>query len=205
MDGYSYLTFDQRREIEALYSDGERAVDIAAKIGRSVAAIYEELKRGYTGELDENKRPVYSADLAQTTALENIRRRGKRRAANQQQEGWLFNMKKYRLGALTVSDKGLQDTKEEIVIELIDRMQKYVAEGKAAYENRDYTEEQKLNTITNLCGRFCGLAEFLQITMGIDVRRADGLLYTQEMYNHFHYWKMMLNIELEKENDAAER
>lgn len=70
-------------------------------------------------------------------------------------------MKKYQLGALTVSDKGLQDTKEEIVIELIDRMQKYVAEGKAAYENGDYTEEQKLNTITNLCGRFCGLAEFL--------------------------------------------
>ena len=24
MDGYSYLTFDQRRKIEALYSDGER-------------------------------------------------------------------------------------------------------------------------------------------------------------------------------------
>lgn len=72
MDGYSYLTFDQRREIEALYSDGERAVDIAAKIGRSVAAIYEELKRGYTGELDENKRPVYSADLAQTTVLETL-------------------------------------------------------------------------------------------------------------------------------------
>lgn len=64
MDGYSYLTFDQRRKIEALYSDGERAVDITAKIGRSVAAIYEELKRGYTGELDGNKRPVYSADLA---------------------------------------------------------------------------------------------------------------------------------------------
>lgn len=83
MDGYSYLTFDQRREIEALYSDGERAVDIAAKIGRSVAAIYEELKRGYTGELDGNKRPIYSADLAQTIAQENIRRRGNRRAANQ--------------------------------------------------------------------------------------------------------------------------
>ena len=114
-------------------------------------------------------------------------------------------MKKYQLGALTVSDKGLQDTKEEIVIELIDRMQKYVAEGKAAYENGDYSKERKLNAITNLCGRFCGLSEFLQITMGIDVRRADGLLYTQEMYNYFHYWEMMLNIELEKENDAAER
>lgn len=112
-------------------------------------------------------------------------------------------MKKYQLGALTVSDKGLQDTKEEIVIELIDRMQKYVAEGKAVYENRDYTVEQKLNTITNLCGRFCGLAEFLQITMGIDVRRTDGLLYTQEMFNHFHYWKMNLNIEIAKEKEGS--
>lgn len=83
MDGYSYLTFDQRRKIEALYNDGERVVDIAAKIGRSVAAIYEELKRGYTGEFDRNKRHVYSADLAQQTTQENIRRRGNRRAANQ--------------------------------------------------------------------------------------------------------------------------
>lgn len=110
-------------------------------------------------------------------------------------------MKKYQLGMLTVSDKGLQDTKEEIVIELMDRMQKYVAEGKAAYENRDYTTEQKLNAVTNLCGRFCGLSEFLQITMGIDVRRADGLLYTQEMFNHFHYWEMNLKIGLARKED----
>lgn len=37
------------------------------------------------------------------------------------------NMKKYKLGALKISDKELQDTKEEIVIELNDRMQRYVA------------------------------------------------------------------------------
>ena len=67
MGEYSYLTFDQRREIESLYNDGNRVVDIASKIQRSVAAVYEELKRGYTGELDENKRPKYNADLAQTT------------------------------------------------------------------------------------------------------------------------------------------
>ena len=64
-------------------------------------------------------------------------------------------------------------------------------------------KNKKLNTITNLCGRFCGLAEFLQITMGIDVRRADGLLYTQEMYNHFHYWKMNLEIEIGRERETA--
>ena len=82
MDGYSYLTFDQRREIEAMYGAGVRVVDIAAKTERSVAAIYEELKRGRTGELDANKRPKYSAELAQTIAQENIRRRGRRMVAN---------------------------------------------------------------------------------------------------------------------------
>lgn len=76
MGKYSYLTFDQRREIESLYNDGNRVVDIASKIQRSVAAVYEELKRGCTGELDENKRLKYSADLAQTTVQANIRRRG---------------------------------------------------------------------------------------------------------------------------------
>lgn len=111
-------------------------------------------------------------------------------------------MKKYKLGALNVSDKGLQDTKEEIVIELIDRMQKYVAEGKAAFEDGRSTTEQKLNQIECYCGRFCGLAEFLVGTMGIDVRRADGPMYTQEMYNYFHYWRMNLEIEIKKEQEA---
>ena len=39
--------------------------------------------------------------------------------------------------------------------------------------------------------------------LGIDVRRADGLLYTQEMYNHFHYWKMNLEIEIGRERETA--
>jgi IS30 family transposase len=80
MDEYSYLTFDQRRKIEAMYSAGKRVVEIAAETGRGVSAIYEELKRGYTGELDGNKRLKYDADLGQTTVQENIRRRGNRSA-----------------------------------------------------------------------------------------------------------------------------
>lgn len=52
MNGYSYLTLEQRREIERMYAEGERVVDIAARLKRSAAAIYEELKRGYTGEFD---------------------------------------------------------------------------------------------------------------------------------------------------------
>lgn len=30
MNGYSYLTLEQRREIERMYAEGERVVDIAA-------------------------------------------------------------------------------------------------------------------------------------------------------------------------------
>ncbi len=83
MNGYSYLTFDQRREIEELHNAGTRTVDIAAKLGRSVAAIYEELKRGYTGERNENKQRKYSAERAQTVFQDNIAQRGNRRAATE--------------------------------------------------------------------------------------------------------------------------
>lgn len=98
-----------------------------------------------------------------------------------------------------MSDKGLQDTKEEIVVELIDRMQKYVADGKSAYENQNLATEQRLKQVQYLCGRFCGLSDFLQITMGVEARRDDGFLYTQEMFNRFHFWQMTLEIELKKE------
>ena len=84
MNGYSYLTLEQRREIERMYAQGERVVDIAAQLKRSAAAIYGELKRGDTGELDGLSRPKYSADLAHATAQENFRRRGNRRGANWQ-------------------------------------------------------------------------------------------------------------------------
>ena len=82
LNGYSYLTLEQRREIERMYAEGERVVDIAARLKRSAAAIYEELKRGYTGEFDGYARPKYSADLAQATVQENFRRRGNRRGAD---------------------------------------------------------------------------------------------------------------------------
>ena len=110
-------------------------------------------------------------------------------------------MKRYQLGALKVADKGMQDTKEEIVIELIDRMQKYVVDGEAAYRNESRTKEQRLRQVEHLSGRFCGLVEFLQVTMGIDVREENGMLYTQTLYNRFHYWKMMLRIEIEQEKE----
>ena len=97
MNGYSYLTLEQRREIERMYAEGERVVDIAARLKRSAAAIYEELKRGYTGEFDGYARPKYSADLAQATVQENFRRRGNRSEEFAEIRKELFNMKMKRI------------------------------------------------------------------------------------------------------------
>lgn len=98
-----------------------------------------------------------------------------------------------------MKDKELQDSKEEIVIELLDRMEKYVIEGRKIYENARLTTEEKLKIIKRICNYFCGLSNFLDITMGIEVRRDDGILYTQEMFNRFFYWQKMLEIELQRE------
>lgn len=81
MPKYSYLTFEQRREIERMHNAGVRTTEIAEHIGRSVAAVYEELKRGYTGERNANKQRKYSAERAQTVFQDNIAQRGNRRAA----------------------------------------------------------------------------------------------------------------------------
>ena len=52
MTGYKYITFDDRKKIEKLYNDGMKITDIAVAVGFSFAAIYRELKRGYTGNYD---------------------------------------------------------------------------------------------------------------------------------------------------------
>lgn len=78
MRKFAYLTFDERKEIERMHNEGMRAIDIASHLGRSAAAIYGELKRGYTAERNENKQWKYSADVAQTVFQDNIARRGHR-------------------------------------------------------------------------------------------------------------------------------
>ncbi len=53
---YKYLTFEDRKKIEAWHARGERPLDIAEKLGVHTATIYHELQRGYTGEWDEAQR-----------------------------------------------------------------------------------------------------------------------------------------------------
>lgn len=79
---YRYLAFADRQLIETMYRGGARALDIAIKLGVHTATIYRELQHGYTGELDQNQRQAYSAEVAERAAQENFKRRGRRTGAH---------------------------------------------------------------------------------------------------------------------------
>ena len=78
---YRYLTFEDRKKIEAWHLIGDRPADIAARLCVHYTTIYKELQRGATGELDRNQREGYSAELAERRLRESFKRRGKKAVA----------------------------------------------------------------------------------------------------------------------------
>lgn len=74
---YRYITFADRKQIAAWYQSGDRVADIAERLGVTAAAVYRELKRGATGELDRYQRPAYNPVIAQQTVQANFKRRGR--------------------------------------------------------------------------------------------------------------------------------
>lgn len=80
---YRYLTFEDRKKIEAWHLLGDRPVDIAARLSVHHTTIYKELQRGATGTLDANQREGYNAELAERRLHESFKRRGKRAPAAQ--------------------------------------------------------------------------------------------------------------------------
>lgn len=75
------LTYSDRKTLAKMYAKEISVLEISRKIGCHPQTIYDELKRGATGELDEAHRPAYDPDLAQRTVQENKRRRGRKRRA----------------------------------------------------------------------------------------------------------------------------
>ena len=72
-----HLELKDREKLERLYAKGRRVEEIAAELKVHRSTIYNELRRGDTGEMDENGRVKYSALLAQRTTLDNYRQRRK--------------------------------------------------------------------------------------------------------------------------------
>ena len=75
MRQHRYMTFADRQKIAELYEQGMSVAEIAERIQYNRASVYDELKRGFTGEMDKNGRPEYSADLAQRKMFERRRQR----------------------------------------------------------------------------------------------------------------------------------
>ena len=72
-----HLELKDREKLERLYAKGRRVEEIAAELKVHRSTIYNELRPGDTGEMDENGRVKYSALLAQRTTLDNYRQRRK--------------------------------------------------------------------------------------------------------------------------------
>ncbi len=75
-----YMSYEQRKKLEAMYTSNAEINDIAAHLGVNPVTIYRKLKRGKTGGLDKNGRMEYSAELGQKSLNENLRRRGNRKS-----------------------------------------------------------------------------------------------------------------------------
>jgi IS30 family transposase len=74
-----HLTLDDRQVVETMHREGCRPPEIAERVGVNVATIYREFWRGYTGEFTAERRPVYSAAVAENSARLNSQMRGRNR------------------------------------------------------------------------------------------------------------------------------
>jgi len=79
--GFRLLTYEDRKSLEALYKKGEGLPTIAEELGVNLATIYREVSRGDTGEMDENGRNGYSAEIAQKAVQQNRKRCGRKTVA----------------------------------------------------------------------------------------------------------------------------
>lgn len=70
------LTLKDRKIIQKMYNAEETNLAIAIKLNVHPSTIYDELKRGYTGEVDEYGRRVYDPELAHRKVQENVKRCG---------------------------------------------------------------------------------------------------------------------------------
>jgi hypothetical protein len=110
-------------------------------------------------------------------------------------------MKKYNLGALTVKDSELCDTKEEIVVEILDRLGKYVVAADAVAKDGSRTLEERLEGVRYVSSAFSGLSNFLSQNMKIEIRDPDGTLTTQTMFNRIYYHETMLKVEIRRREE----
>lgn len=82
MATYKLRTFEERKKIEELWTQGHSVDEIVAEVGMSKAALYAELKRGFDGTELPNYRRRYNAAVAQSSMMDALARRGKKKGSS---------------------------------------------------------------------------------------------------------------------------
>ena len=72
-----YMTMEDRKVLSEMWAAGERVATIAVELGVCPDTVYKELKRGYTGELNELSRPAYDPVRGQAEYQRRLRNRGR--------------------------------------------------------------------------------------------------------------------------------
>ncbi len=72
------LTMKDRKTLARLYRAETPTISIAQQLRCSQTTIYNELERGFTGEVDEFGRRVYDPAQAQRVVQEATRRQGRK-------------------------------------------------------------------------------------------------------------------------------
>ena len=81
---FKTVEFEDRKKIATMYAAGAIAADIARKIGVSATTNYADLKRGQDRDThDKNNPPANHPQHAQKRVQENLRRRGRKKGAEQ--------------------------------------------------------------------------------------------------------------------------
>lgn len=69
MGAYKRLDFEKRKRIAALYGRGLPVAEIGQQVNVNRSTVYNELRNGYTGTIDENGRPGYNPEIGQRRAV----------------------------------------------------------------------------------------------------------------------------------------
>ena len=103
--------------------------------------------------------------------------------------------KTYYLGPLKVTDERQFD-RDEMVVEILDCLQKMEAEANKAATDPERTVAERLRAVEYTCTQFAGVSNCLMHNLGIEIRDSNGMLVTQEMFYRINSHRMMLSVEL---------
>lgn len=104
---------------------------------------------------------------------------------------------------LKIKNKNHFETAEEIINEILDKIQKLAAEAEA-FAHGTNTAEEKADGLRYKQTEIAALSNFLNNDLGYEIRLDDGTLFTSFYFNRVFYFRQMAEIEASRVKQAEE-